>query len=87
MEIVKDSHGRPVKVLGYHVAYCEPEILGSGSTYTRMAQASTEVAAMSLLADRRNDLTRTVKQADGSIVHHWYDIVNKVWKDSQNNIV
>ena len=87
MEIIKNSHGEPIKVLGYDVSYSQPEVLGSGSIYSRMAWAGTETEALALLADGRNELTRTVKQADGRLVYHWYDVEIGAWRDSQNCIV
>jgi calcineurin-like phosphoesterase family protein len=56
----------------YEVSLEEPEVLGSGSTFSRMATASNEQDALALLVDGRNRLERRA-HIDGKIVTQIYD--------------
>ena len=63
----------------YEISLETPEILGSGSTYSRVATATNENDAFALLADGRNRLER-IGKVDGKLVTQIYDSIYKRWE-------
>lgn len=62
----------------YEVSLETPNILESGSTFSKIKTTYDENEAFKLLADGRNRLERTGK-IDGKVVTQIYDLIDKQW--------
>lgn len=68
------------RILYYRVCEDTPEILGSGSSTSRVVTCYTEADAFAALADGRNDCRRYVIRPDGKQESHWWDPYDQHWK-------